>query len=67
MDRQTLKEYLLVPGQERLQLIRWALSELDIVVKKRGNVFFFVSAEPTSVPFIYVLDVVLNCGLFVTF
>ncbi|PNF27288.1 hypothetical protein B7P43_G04695 [Cryptotermes secundus] len=34
MDRETLKDYLLVPGEGRLMLIHWALSELNIVVNK---------------------------------
>jgi hypothetical protein len=40
MDKETLKDYLLVPGEERLMLIDWALSELNIVANKRGNTFF---------------------------
>lgn len=35
MDKETLKDYLLVPGEERLMLINWALSELNIVINKR--------------------------------
>jgi hypothetical protein len=45
MDRQALKDYLLVPGEERLELIHWALSILGIEVKERGNVFLFLLAN----------------------
>jgi hypothetical protein len=45
MDKETLKDYLLVPGEERLMLIHWALSELNIVVNKRGNAFFIILAN----------------------
>jgi hypothetical protein len=40
LERETLMDCLLVPGEERLKLIRWALSELNIVAKERGNAFF---------------------------
>jgi hypothetical protein len=40
MDKEALRNHLLVPGEERLQLIRWALSEMNIVIKHHGNVFF---------------------------
>jgi hypothetical protein len=42
MEKEALKDYLLVPGEERLTLIRWALSELNIIVNKRGNAFFSI-------------------------
>jgi hypothetical protein len=45
LDREILKDYLLVPGEERLMLIRWALSELNIVVNERGNAFFTILAN----------------------
>jgi hypothetical protein len=40
LERETLEDFLLVPGEERLMLIRWALSELNIVVNECGNAFF---------------------------
>jgi len=43
MDKEALRNYLLDPGEKRLQLISWALSEMNIVIKNRGNVFFFFS------------------------
>lgn len=33
VDKEALRNYLLVPGEERLQLICWALSEMNIVIK----------------------------------
>jgi hypothetical protein len=39
VDKEALINYLLVPGEERLQLICWALSEMNIVIKNHGNVF----------------------------
>jgi hypothetical protein len=41
VDRQVLKDYLLVPGEERLELICWALSVLGIEFKERGSLFYF--------------------------
>jgi len=35
MDKEALRNYLLDPGEERLQLISWALSEMNIVIKNR--------------------------------
>jgi hypothetical protein len=40
MDKEALRNHLLVPGEERLQLIRWALSEMNITIKNHGNIFF---------------------------
>lgn len=40
VDKEALRNYLLVPGEERLQLICWALSEMNIVIKNHGKVFF---------------------------
>jgi hypothetical protein len=46
MDKGTLKGYLLVPGEKRLTLIHWALSELYIVViNKCCNAFFTILAN----------------------
>jgi hypothetical protein len=40
LERETLADFLLVPGEQRLTLIRWAMSELNIVANERGNAFF---------------------------
>jgi hypothetical protein len=40
VNKEALRNYLLVPGEERLQLICWALSEMNIVIKNHGNAFF---------------------------
>jgi hypothetical protein len=40
MDKEALRKHLFIPGEERLELIHWTLSEMDITIKNHGNVFF---------------------------